>query len=111
MRKYVTEMTHALVEKRLHPRCGFDRPVEVWRQGDCHSSGHGIRRPQLCRSRDISAGGIRLKTPHPLPLHSLVKLDFKTHEEQPVQIFAKVVWSTHADCGLKFYSFDGPLSV
>jgi hypothetical protein len=104
-------MNNTTVEKRLHKRCLFEREVEVWRQdGDSHSNRKGICYPEACRSLNISAGGMQLATPHTLPLHSVVKLDFRMFEERPVQVFAKVVWSSSEDCGLKFLNFDGPMS-
>ena len=104
-------MTNATAEKRLHKRCRFERDVEVWRQdGENHTHRRGMRRPEKCRSRNISAGGMLLSTPQTLPPHTVVKLDFKMFEEQPVQVFAKVVWSSSRDCGLKFLSFDGPMA-
>jgi hypothetical protein len=104
-------MSNTALEKRLHQRCCFEREVEVWCQEEHHASRRGFRRPEKCRSRNISAGGMLIKTPRPLPVHSVVKLDFSMHEEHPVQVFAKVVWSSNADCGLKFVSFDGPMAI
>lgn len=97
-------MSPTVAEKRLHKRCRFEQPVEVWRQ-DCRPGERGCR-PHRCQSRDISPGGMKLETPKPLPLHSVVKLDFKMFEEKPVQVFAKVVWSTQSFCGLRFITSD-----
>jgi hypothetical protein len=97
-------MTQTTVEKRLYKRCRFERKVEVWRQ-DCRS---GERRchPDVCQSRDISHGGMRLETHKPLSLHTVVKLDFQMFEEKPVQVFAKVMWTTQESCGLRFITSD-----
>jgi hypothetical protein len=97
-------MSQTAVEKRLHKRCAFEQKVEVWRQ-DCRP---GARRchPDVCVSRDISHGGIRLETRKPLTLHTVVKLDFQMFTEKPIQVFAKVVWSSQGYCGLRFITSD-----
>jgi hypothetical protein len=97
-------MIQTAVEKRLHKRCRFEQKVEVWRQA-CRL---GERRchPDVCTSLDISHGGMRLETRKPLPLHSVVKLDFQMLAEKPVQVFAKVVWSSQGFSGLRFITSD-----
>jgi len=102
--KITSDMNHTAVEKRLYKRCRFERKIEVWRQ-DCRTGEHGCH-PDVCTSRDISHGGMQLETHKPLPLHTVVKLDFKMFEEKPVQVFAKVVWSSQGFCGLRFITSD-----
>jgi hypothetical protein len=97
-------MIQSVIEKRLHKRCLFEQKIEVWRQDGLP----GARRchPDVCVSRDISHGGIRIETRKPLTLHTVVKLDFQMFTEKPVQVFAKVVWSSQGYCGLRFITSD-----
>ncbi len=97
-------MSHTAAEKRLHKRCRFEQSIEVWRQDGRSGAGHC--HPEVCTSHDISHGGMKLETRKPLPLHTVVKLDFKMLQEKPVQVFAKVVWSSQGFCGLRFITSD-----
>ncbi len=99
----VNIMGATTTEKRLHKRTHFERPVSVWRQ-DCLTGSHC--HPEPCKSHNISSGGMKLATSRALPAHSVVKLDFQMFHEKPVQVFAKVVWSTTDCCGLRFISPD-----
>ncbi len=102
-------MDTTLTDKRVHKRCKFERRVEVWHQDSTTSARpKGVHRPEVCRSRDISQGGIKIETAKPIPLSTVVKLDFQMFEEKPVQVFAKVVWTAERCCGLQFMTFDGP---
>jgi hypothetical protein len=58
--------------------------------------------PQTFPAVDISSGGIRLATSHPFADEAILKLKLELREKQPVDVFARVVWSNHQNTGLKF---------
>jgi hypothetical protein len=59
-------------------------------------------KPQTIPAVDISCSGIRLATSHPFADEAILKLKLELRKKQPVDVFARVVWSNHQHVGLKF---------
>jgi PilZ domain len=91
------------IERRQHSRS--PRIVEV----RCEAGEHN----ELFLSRDISAGGVFLKTPDPLPANSEIVLTFRLSPGGPmVTCAARVVYAVlGVGMGIQFYDARGELEL
>ncbi len=101
-------MGQDVVEKRRFNRIEFREPVQV--SPILPSKSANIYEVQDNRfeaqATDISEGGLRLEVPRPFTPHLLLKLKFEMSKDQPIEVFAKIVWSEKRFCGVSFIAVD-----
>lgn len=84
-------------QKRRSPRIDFDRPayfypVEIVQHGRRSERKAVVNRSKrhFGRIEDISAGGCAIRSQTPLPIGSLLKIDFETDDDTQISVFGKV---------------------
>jgi hypothetical protein len=93
-----------LADKRKTQRVDFTSDVSAY---PVVSSKSGyifevLSQPQTLPAVDISRGGIRLATRHRFVDRSIFKLKIELHKNNPLDVFARLVWSDKHHIGLKF---------
>jgi hypothetical protein len=56
------------------------------------------QRQDLCRVRNISAGGLMAQTTASHPVGAKVRIEFNSHQQLP----GEIVWTRETSCGIKF---------
>jgi hypothetical protein len=91
-------------DKRRFPRVDFTSSLDVYPVIPSKSGFifEVAPRHESMKAKDISQSGIRLATPQPIAYRSILKLRMELRKKQPVELFARVIWSENGQSGLKF---------
>lgn len=95
-------------EKRIHNRIGLQKTVRIFAVLPSKSGNiYEVQKESFeARTSDVSEGGLGLETARPLSPDGLLKINFKLEEDQPVEVYGKVVWSQPNRCGVRFVHTD-----
>ena len=96
------------VEKRAFNRFEFQKPVQVFSVLPS-KSGNILEvesRPFKGKLHDISEGGLRVAVPKKFSANSILKLHFKIHHPQAVEVYGKIIWAQKKLCGIRFVLTD-----
>jgi hypothetical protein len=91
-------------DKRQYQRFEFKKPVQVFPVVPSVSGNifEVHRQSTEMFSHNISEGGLRLETPLKVQNESLVKINFEMSEDQPVEVYGKVMWTQDKHFGVRF---------
>ena len=96
--------SNSVSEKRRFRRYDFKKTVKVFPvvpsiSGNIYEV-HTQSMEML--SRDISEGGLKLEASGKIESDSLLKLNFEVVDNQPVEIYGKVIWTQDNHLGIRF---------
>ena len=102
---------NAKAEKRKFDRYAFKKTVQVFpvlpsKSGNIYEV---QKKPVEIQTRDISEGGLRLEGDRNFDPQFLLKLSFEVAQEQPVEVFGKIIWSSEGYHGVRFMLADQEL--
>lgn len=95
-------------EKRVYNRIDFQKPVRVFPVLPSKSGNiYEVQKDSFeAQASDVSEGGLGLKVSKPMSPEFLVKMNFELADNQPVEIYGKIVWSQSNRCGIRFMHTD-----
>jgi hypothetical protein len=98
-------------DKRQYNRFEFKKPVQVFPVVPSLSGNifevHNQSTEML--SHNISEGGLRLETTEKIQKESLLKMNFEVSEDQPIELYGKVMWTQDGHFGVRFILPDSEL--
>lgn len=98
-------------EKRIYNRIDFQKPVRIFPVLPSKSGNiYEVQKDSFeAQASDVSEGGLGLKVTKPLSPEFLVKMNFELTENQPVEVYGKIIWSQSNRCGIRFMHTDASL--
>ena len=98
-------------DKRQFNRFEFQKPIRVFPVLPSKSGNiYEVQKESFeVRASDVSEGGVGFATNHPMNPDFLVKMNFEVGEDQPVEVYGKIVWSQSNRCGVRFMHMDSSL--
>ena len=73
----------SLVDKRQQPRTEVRWPIKVDKHGAIIEG----------ETKNIAADGIAICCDEPLPLNEVVSISIEPQDQQPIEVYGKVIWS------------------
>lgn len=98
-------------EKRRFNRFDFQKRIRVFPVLPSKSGNiYEVQKESFdARSFNISEGGLSFKTERELNPQFLLKMNFEAPGDQPVEVYAKVIWAKDRQCGVRFIYTDPSL--
>lgn len=98
-------------EKRRHNRVEFQKRVRIFPVLPSKSGNiYEVQTESFeARASDVSEGGVGLEMSRSLNPDFLVKMNFEVQNNQPVEVYGKIVWSQSNRCGVRFMHMDSSL--
>ena len=99
---------NAAVEKRHFNRVGFQKPIRVFPVLPSKSGNiYEVQNESFeVHAYDVSEGGVGFETNRPMSPDFLVKMNFELSQDQPVEVYGKIVWAQSNRCGVRFMHMD-----
>jgi len=98
-------------EKRRFNRVEFQKPIRVFPVLPSKSGNiYEVQKESFeVHASDVSEGGVGFETTRPMNPDFLVKMNFEAVENQPVEVYGKIVWTQSNRCGVRFMHMDSSL--